>query len=161
MNNVKITFDLAGDKADIKKVRKIVRAFSHAVDFKQSKHFSLVIVSEAQIRKWNRIYRGKDKVTDVLSFAESDFQEDLPLNIVKESSDLGEILICWPQLKRQSKEYGWSEDVEFSRLLVHGLAHLVGYDHEDVTIKEAKRMTNFEGKVFKLLKIEFDESCRN
>jgi probable rRNA maturation factor len=86
-----------------------------------------------------------------------DFPEPNSLGGSKQGSyDLGEILICWPQLRRQAKEYGWSNEIEFARLLVHGLAHLSGYDHENVSKVEARKMTDFEQSVLNKLKIKFD-----
>ncbi len=70
-----------------------------------------------------------------------------------ESDDsLGEILICPQRASRQAREYGWSFDFELARLLIHGLAHLLGYDHEDVSAKKAKEMELFEAKVLDRLK---------
>lgn len=160
MKKNKISFDLRGGQVSQKQVEAIASAFSDVSKTKSAKHFSLALVSGPEIRKWNLIYRGKDKVTDVLSFAESDamdFPEPGSLDGRKQCpDDLGEILICWPQLRRQAKEYGWSNEIEFARLLVHGLAHLSGYDHENVSKLEAKKMTDFEQSVLNKLRIKFD-----
>jgi len=77
------------------------------------KDISLVLVSEAKIRELNRKYRHKNEVTDVLSFEE-----------------LNEIYICLPQAKKQSQLLKTSLNSELTRLLVHGIVHLKGYDHE-------------------------------
>ena len=81
---------------------------------------SIVLVGDAEIRKLNKKYRKKDKVTDVLAF------------------DYGEIFICVPQAKRQAKELNHSLKEELAILLIHGLLHLAGYDDE--TKKDYNKM---------------------
>jgi len=88
-------------------------------------YFSVVLVDEKCIQDINRNYRGIDKVTDVISFAFED-------NDKKEYNDiriLGEIYICIPRMKEQAEMYGHSEIREIAFLGVHGLLHLLGYDH--------------------------------
>ncbi len=87
--------------------------------------FSIVFVDNEKIQELNKNYRGIDRVTDVISFAfedNMDFQFD-DLRI------LGEIYICIPRMIEQAKEYGHSETRELAFLTVHGLLHLLGYDH--------------------------------
>jgi probable rRNA maturation factor len=83
----------------------------------------IIMCSDYVIRKLNRQYRRKDKATDVLSFCFGDC--DL----------LGEVYISLQRVKVQARRYGVSYESELKRLLVHGLLHLVGYDH----IKRADR----------------------
>ncbi len=86
--------------------------------------FSIIFVDEPTIQKINKDYRGLDKVTDVISFAFQDNEKVvLPVRL------LGEIYICIPKMIEQAKEYGHSEKRELSFLAVHGLLHLLGYDH--------------------------------
>lgn len=99
--------------------------------------FSLAYISEKEMRRLNGSYRGKDKVTDVLSF--KDTSEAWP-----KGGFLGEILICPAQAKRQMKDFGTNFSQEISRLLIHGLAHLLGYDHENVGDRKVKQMELFE-----------------
>ena len=85
---------------------------------------TVVFVSDAAIRKLNRQFRGKDYVTDVLSFplqAES-FETD--------SENLGEIVISLGRAQVQAKENGVTYVNEVEQLILHGLLHLCGYDHE-------------------------------
>lgn len=89
--------------------------------------FSLVFVDEREIQKLNKEYRGIDKVTDVLSFAFEDCK-DILYNDIRL---LGDIYICISRMKAQAQEYGHSEKRELSFLAVHGLLHLLGYDHQD------------------------------
>ena len=96
--------------------------------------FSIIFVGDDEIHKINRDYRNVDRVTDVISFAFEDDGEK-PYNDIRV---LGDIYICIPQMQRQAKEYGHSEKRELSFLTVHGLLHLLGYDH--MTEEEEKTM---------------------
>ena len=87
--------------------------------------FSIIFVDDDEIHHINKEYRGIDRVTDVISFAFED-SKDLEYNDIRL---LGDIYICIPQMKRQAKDYGHSEKRELSFLAVHGLLHLLGYDH--------------------------------
>ena len=87
--------------------------------------FSVVFMEEEEIHKMNKEYRGVDRVTDVISFAFED-NNDLVYNDIRM---LGDIFICIPQMKRQASEYGHSEKRELAFLAVHGILHLLGYDH--------------------------------
>ncbi len=91
------------------------------------KSVSIVLVKDKKIQELNKIYRRKNKVTDVLSFGDWNDQEFL-----------GEIIICLPQAKRQAKKYNTSLEQELTRLLVHGILHLSGFDHEQSKLKEKK-----------------------
>lgn len=87
--------------------------------------FSIIFVLDEEIHKINKEYRNVDRITDVISFAFED-SKDLMYNDIRV---LGDIYICIPQMKRQAQEYGHSEKRELSFLAVHGLLHLLGYDH--------------------------------
>ncbi|MBE6145994.1 MAG: rRNA maturation RNase YbeY [Firmicutes bacterium] len=87
--------------------------------------FSVVFMDDEEIHEMNREYRGVDRVTDVISFAFED-NNDLVYNDIRM---LGDIFICIPQMKRQATEYGHSEKRELAFLAVHGILHLLGYDH--------------------------------
>lgn len=87
--------------------------------------FSIIFVEDDEIHTMNRDYRGVDRITDVISFAFED-NNDLVYNEIRM---LGDIYICIPQMKRQAESYGHSEKRELSFLAVHGLLHLLGYDH--------------------------------
>lgn len=81
------------------------------------------------MRILNRRFRGIDRTTDVLSFPQNDLippsAERLTPNIV-----LGDIVISLPRTKKQAEENGLTFHQELKRLLIHGLLHLIGYDHE-------------------------------
>jgi probable rRNA maturation factor len=86
---------------------------------------SVLFVGDRAMRTLNRQYRGKDRTTDVLSFAlqEGRFNKVQP-------NMLGDIVISVPTAGRQAVDAGLTLQQELERLLVHGLLHLVGYDHE-------------------------------
>lgn len=88
-------------------------------------YFSIIFVDASEIQKINKEYRGIDKVTDVISFA----LEDTPDNMDSEIRILGDIYICIPRMLEQATDYGHSIKRELSFLTVHGLLHLLGYDH--------------------------------
>lgn len=88
-------------------------------------YFSIIFVDNERIQELNREYRGKDAVTDVISFALEDSPDIVPNNI----RVLGDIYICIPRMIEQSEAYGHSIKRELSFLCVHGLLHLLGYDH--------------------------------
>lgn len=108
---------------------------------------SIIFVDEKEIKEINRIYRGKDTVTDVISFA----LEDNGISAPEEIRVLGDIYICIPRMKEQAKEYGHSEKRELSFLTVHGLLHLLGYDHMET--EEEKIMFDLQDKILESLGI--------
>lgn len=95
--------------------------------------FSIIFVDDEEIHKMNKNYRQVDRITDVISFA---FEDNGTL-MYNDIRMLGDIYICIPQMRRQALDYGHSEKRELSFLAVHGLLHLLGYDHmtpEDETV---------------------------
>lgn len=88
-------------------------------------YFSIIFVDESEIQKINKEYRGIDKITDVISFA----LEDNESLVKSDIRVLGDIYICIPRALEQAENYGHSIKRELSFLTVHGLLHLLGYDH--------------------------------
>jgi probable rRNA maturation factor len=87
------------------------------------------LTSDDELRRLNREYAGTDAVTDVLSFAGSE-------------NHLGDIAISWPMVVRQAEEFGETALTEFGLLAVHGLLHLMGWDHATaVERREMSRLT--------------------
>ncbi len=88
------------------------------------------LVGDEQIHQINKEYRNVDRVTDVISFAFNDDKSELGQIVDKNIPHmLGEIFICIPQALRQASQIGNSKERELSFLFVHGLLHLLGYDH--------------------------------
>jgi len=86
----------------------------------------VMITDDATVRELNRTYAGEDASTDVLAFSLREGEEfAAPDGVIR----LGEVIISYPTARRQAEEAGWSIDDEVDHLLVHGVLHLVGYDH--------------------------------
>ena len=109
--------------------------------------FSIIFVNLEEIAEINKVYRQKDGPTDVISFAFEDNQDIVYNGICRV---LGDIYICIDRMKEQAVAYGHSEKRELSFLTVHGLLHLLGYDHmikeeEDVMFSLQELILNEEG----------------
>jgi len=94
---------------------------------------SVHFIGDKRMRTMNRLYRGKDSTTDVLSFSAQE-GEAFP----KVADDWGDIFISVPKILVQAREYGVSYNSEVVRMLIHGVLHLLGYDH--VKKNDAKEM---------------------
>jgi len=100
---------------------------------------SLVITGDAKLKKLNAQFRGKELATDVLSFPSG---ED---NASRHSNYLGDVVISLPRARAQAKARGHSLPEELQLLTVHGILHLLGYDH--ATLKGRVRMWSVQGKI--------------
>ena len=109
--------------------------------------FTIIFVTPEEIHELNKQYRGVDRVTDVISFALED-AHDVSLTDVRV---LGDIYICIDRMKEQALEYGHSETRELSFLTVHGLLHLLGYDHQ--TKEDEEVMFGIQRKILSDLNI--------
>ncbi len=85
---------------------------------------SVHLIGDATMKKMNHVHRGKNKTTDVLSFAAT--EGNWP---GKTESELGDMFISLAQIKRQAKVWEVSAKEEFLRMLIHGTLHILGYDH--------------------------------
>jgi probable rRNA maturation factor len=118
---------------DIGWVKKIARQVLKAEGVAPPYEVSLVFTDSETVTQLNRDYRGVDKPTDVLAFymlpqkkADSSFA--LPPDGV---TRLGEVIISYPQAAEQAKEQGHSIERELALLTIHGILHLLSYDHEE------------------------------
>lgn len=96
---------------------------------------SILITDDQEIAELNSTYRGKPQATDVLSFSQLEGSEFFPGAV-----QLGDIVISLETATRQAIELNTSLAEELLRLLIHGLLHLCGYDHENVPQTEVERM---------------------
>ena len=87
---------------------------------------TIAFVSDRKIRELNKLFRGKNKVTDVLSFP---FESD-DYDSVANENFLGDIVISLEQAARQATKNDLSTELEIKQLILHGILHLCGYDHE-------------------------------
>jgi probable rRNA maturation factor len=91
---------------------------------------TIALVSDRRVRTLNRQYRGIDRVTDVLSFPVGDGISVAPGRQSRRTAFLGDIVIARGVAARQAREAGHGERTEWRVLALHGLLHLIGYDHE-------------------------------
>lgn len=131
------------DRVPAQWIGKWARGLSKALAKRKHKGLSkkelvIVFVTSPEMRRMNKTYRGKDYATDVLSF------ESLEEGVV------GELVLCLPILKSQAKRTGLSERGELGYMIVHGVLHLLGYDHEVSPAKEAE-MFGLQDEIFREL----------
>jgi probable rRNA maturation factor len=93
------------------------------------------IVGEAEGRRLNRVYRGRDRPTNVLSFV---YERNA-------HAVVGDIALCAPVVRREAARQGKRLEAHYAHLVVHGLLHLQGYDHE--AAREARRMQALETQI--------------
>ena len=129
-----------------KKIQQMLNAVVRGLSLKKvrnqkqlkAKTITLVFLDAAEMKKINKQFRGKNKPTDVLSFA------------AIEPDSLGELLFCLDVLKKQAKDQEHSLENEFLYMLIHGVLHLLGYDHE-LSAKEEKLMFRIQDELFQSL----------
>lgn len=119
------------DGLDPKRIRGDVERMLEAIGEKGSS-VSLSFVGDKKIRALNRDYRGKDRPTDVLSFPLYDAPAQPPRarNGMVPERLLGDIVISVDTASRQAADYDATLEMEVRRLMIHGLLHLMGHDHE-------------------------------
>ncbi|GAB2485293.1 rRNA maturation RNase YbeY [Alkalibacterium psychrotolerans] len=112
---------------------------------------SITVVTNEKIKEINRDYRDKDKVTDVISFAIEDDEQELfkefDLDGITIPRDLGDIFISYDKAVEQAEEFGHSVERELGFLMVHGFLHLNGYDH--MTDEDEKKMFSLQEEILK------------
>ncbi len=121
------------------KIKQVLEgALKHLKQPSRQIEMSLSIVGEEEIRKLNQQFRGINSVTDVLSFPTLDLAKeqldhrDFPSDAVNAKTgklNVGDVIICFNRAKEQAKSYGHSLKRELCFLSLHGLLHLLGYDH--------------------------------
>jgi len=110
-------------------LRQIVSAVLTAEEVRPGAKLSLVLTGDDMVRDLNQKYRGKDKTTDVLAFplaAKGATFVSPPGAAVH----LGEVVISYPQASRQAEEAGHTLEKEVALLIIHGVLHVLGYDHQ-------------------------------
>lgn len=127
--DVQLSDELVGVVIDEALVDRAVRATLTHQQTKGAVEVSVYVTTAEEIQQYNRDYRKIDSQTDVLSFADDDSDPRfvLPPGMPRY---LGDIAISWPHVQRQAAEYEHSEARELAFLTVHGLLHLLGFDHE-------------------------------
>jgi len=111
-------------------LREVVNAALSTQKINRPVELSLIITGDKEVHRLNRDYRGIDATTDVISFALSENAAEF-VTPPDRISRLGEVIISYPQAVSQAKENGQTIKAELAWLVVHGLLHLLGYDHQD------------------------------
>lgn len=109
------------------------------------RELTIRIVGAAESRALNRTWRGKDKPTNVLSFP----AQDESFRHMDEPVPLGDLAICAPVVAREAREQGKSARAHWAHMVVHGVLHLLGYDHENDA--DANRMEGEEIRILQQL----------
>lgn len=115
---------LAIDPPLVPVAEAVMEVLLEAID-RSSSEVVVLLVGDDRIRELNREWRGKDQPTDVLSFSQLEGEA-----LVGGADLLGDIVVSVDTLRRQAAEGDWTDHEELARLLLHGLLHLLGYDHE-------------------------------
>ncbi len=135
-------------------LENVTRQVLEAECVEQPVEMGLVITDGKTVQKLNRIYRSRDEATDVLSFqvaSNADQKSDEPfVNAPDGVRHLGEVIISYPQALKQAQQQGQSVVRELALLIVHGMLHLLNYDHE--LPAEARGMRRRESEILRLLK---------
>ena len=148
------------NEIDEKLFQRVAETVLKVIGIKDKTEISLAVVGDGRMRKLNKMYRARNRVTDVLAFANKsvipylakafprlkkgeriEFIEP-PDNIKR----LGEVILCYPRAKKQARRLGHSLEKELTILLIHGILHLLGYEDEKGE-KEAKEMKEMENKI--------------
>lgn len=121
-------------------LRRIARAVLVAEDVVEDVEVDVVIADAETVRDLNRRFRGQDEPTDVLSFAAAEGEAFVAAP--DEPPALGEVIVCLPVAEEQANLSGRPVAGEIAHLVVHGLLHVLGYDHEEP--REGERMKQRE-----------------
>ena len=107
--------------------------------------FTILLTNSLNIKKLNKKFRKRNKITDVLSFP---FFSSKNLNLVKENNIyIGDIAVCYEIINKRSKKNSFI--LEFDKVWVHGFLHLLGYDH--IKNKDYFKMSKFEKRILNLI----------
>ncbi len=120
--DIEIQNDQEVCKVDSLELKSHAEKFMRALG-RQDDELSILLVDDADIQNLNRQHRNRDSATDVLSFPQMDDDDFI-------SHMLGDVVISVETAERQAKEHHFSLEQELVLLLIHGLLHLLGYDHE-------------------------------
>lgn len=110
-------------------IEKLLNFAKQEEQINEDAELSITFVDKSEIQEINKMYRDKDKVTDVISFALEEDEPDIDMSEFNIPRVLGDIIICSDVAQEQSESYGHSFERELGFLALHGFLHLLGYDH--------------------------------
>jgi probable rRNA maturation factor len=133
-------------KIDLRRIRSVLARLMKRLGCGEAE-LSVVLVDDAAIREINRTYLNRDHATNVISFPmqEGDYGGVNP-------KVLGDIVVSVETARAEAKKALIAMDDELDFLLIHGLLHLTGYNHENTSVAEVKRMKDKEDELFQFLK---------
>lgn len=111
-------------KLDVGVHRSFVKGLASAISETKRRVFTIAFIDDARMKQLNEMFRGKKTTTDVLSFHHEPDEFD------PDKDNLGDIVISVEQAQRQAEENGLTLEGEIKQLILHGVLHLCGYDHE-------------------------------
>ncbi len=128
-----------------KYIESVWKTLGEVTRIPQKGHINIIVVLPDEIATLNATYRGKEGPTDILTFPYRD--------TVNKATDIaGEIYLCLEKIQYYAEEKWMSYEEQLRSTIIHGLVHMMGYDHE--TEKESKEMEKIEKKISALLKAE-------
>ncbi len=151
--NILIDEDLEGD-LEVSWLQSIARQVLVAQGVGADVELGLVIASQERVQQLNRDYLGRDEPTDVLAFStREEIGADLPPFVQPPDGvlHLGEVIISYPQAVIQAEEHRHSIKKEIAVLIIHGVLHLLGYEHDKpelkrlMSVREAEILSYIEG----------------
>lgn len=130
-------------------IKKTVEAVLNGEGADVNSNVSIAFVGPGRMRKLNKTYRKKNRVTDVLSFEGSrvGFQK-FKIGPTQKMEGIGEIVVCLREVTKNTERENSNFETELKRVIVHGVLHLLGYDHE-CSEAEAEKMREKEEQYIK------------
>lgn len=134
-------------------IRTVAEKAAAILNIPENSELSIILVDNDYIQELNLTYRKIDAPTDVLSFPMNEMGAEEPdFDIEEEINLLGDIAISLQQTEKQRLEYGHSFERELAFLLIHGILHLEGYDHQND--EEEQVMRQMQNKILQALGLE-------
>lgn len=146
-------FEEFQDLVSGQRIREIAELSLEQESAEPSAALSVVVADDGLVTELNATHRGLEETTDVLAFSfrhqgeyygegapPSQWRDGMPFPLPPgEEKNLGEVVISYPQARRQAAELGHSEEREVAHLVAHGVLHLLGYDHQEPDDEAAMR----------------------
>ncbi|MCE5198025.1 rRNA maturation RNase YbeY [bacterium] len=131
----------------VPRIRSVARRLLQAEDCSANTEVSILLTDDKQIAELNKQYRGIEDPTDVLSFSLIEGDDEFPPD--EEGGLLGDVVISIETAQKQAEAQGHDLDHEIDVLLVHGLLHLLGYDHAEP--EDEKEMFGRQAEILKII----------
>lgn len=134
----------------LKLISNLLQFAAKQLELSKNTEMSVTLVNNPEIKKLNAKYRGVDRATDVLSFANEESEGEPPIILDPEIAaqipkDLGDLFISIDKVAEQARFLGHSQDRELGFLAVHGFLHLNGYDH--IEVDDEKKMFHLQAQI--------------